>query len=189
MRAIILMVFIALVTLAASAQTASTVGQEVPDFILTDQDGKSVHLKDFRGKVVMVTFLYTRCPFPDKCPMIADKLGKTRALIDGIEGAREKFQVLSITIDPEYDTPERLKAYTQGNDKAFPNWAFLTGKPTDVAKVAALFGVVYWEEQGVIEHNLRTALIDQHGKLARVFPGSDWKAGEMAATVKALLPK
>ncbi|MBI3924332.1 MAG: SCO family protein [Armatimonadetes bacterium] len=172
---------------AAGQDAGVEVGSEVPDFTLVDQDSRSVSLKAFRGKVVLVTFLYTKCPFPDKCPMIAQKLGQTRELIDSLKDGRKEFQVISITLDPERDTPEALKAYARGNDKAFPNWTFLTGKPEQIARVTALFGVVYWKEKGIIEHNLRTAIIDRKGRLHTLLRGSDWKAGEIAARIKAVL--
>jgi len=169
-------------------QESLAVGKKVPDFELINQDGKAVKLSQFKGKVVVVTFLYTRCPYPDKCMMLADKLAKTRALLDKLE-ARDKFQVLSITIDPEHDTPERLKLYAQGQEKAAPNWAFLTGKPAEVAKIAAMFGVIYWDEKGVVEHNMRTAIIDPQGRLHTMIRGNDWKPGEVSAGIKELLPK
>ncbi len=173
---------------ATSWAEGISVGKKVPDFQLTNPQGQKVALSDFKGKVVMITFLYTRCPYPDKCPMLETKLGQTRELMDKLDAA-DKFQVLSVTIDPAYDTPERLAAYSKGNDKAFPNWQFLTGSATEVAKVAGLFGVIYWEENGVIEHNMRTAIIAPDQKLAKLLRGTDWKAGQLAATLKEILPE
>lgn len=186
-EAAVWLVLFALMSAVSWADPIS-VGQKVPNFTLLNQDGKKVSLSDYQGKVIMVTFLYTRCPFPEKCPMISEKLGQTRALMQKLN-ASDKFQVLSITIDPKYDTPERLKAYTQGNDKDFGNWDFLTGTPEQIANVAGLFGLVYWEENGVIEHNMRTGIIDPKGYLAKVVRGSEWKAGELSAIIKDILPK
>ena len=176
-----------LLCVAAWAQSVLKVGQKVPDFTLTNQESKQVKLSDFRGKVVLVTFLYTQCPFPDKCPMLATKLDKITDLIDSLEQGKDKVQVLSVTLDPKNDTPERLKAYAQGYDRNPGYWSFLTGAPNDVAKVASLFGVVYWTEKGIIEHNMRTALIDSKGKLYKIWSGNDWKAGEMTAVIRDLL--
>jgi protein SCO1/2 len=175
---------------AEASNPSIKVGQKVPNFALTDQFGKTIELQSLKGKVVLVTFLYTQCPFPEKCPMLAEKLSKTRDIMDTIDGAKTKFHVLSITLDPKKDTPEYLRQYAQGNDRAEPNWSFLTGKPADIAKVAALFGMVYWtEKNGVIEHNMRTALIGSDGKLAKLVNGNDWKPGEMAAYVRDLINK
>lgn len=164
------------------------INDEVPDFTLVDQDNKKVSLASLRGKLVMVTFLFTRCPYPDKCPMINQKLGQTRELMEKLK-AGDKFHVLAVSLDPRYDTPEVLKAYAQGYDQAYSNYSFLTGKPEAVAQVAALFGVIYWEENGTIEHNIRTAIIGPDGKLRVLLRGSDWKVGEVAARIKDYIPK
>ena len=187
-----ILAFCLFTTLCAGAEEKAMVriGQKVPNFALTNQNGKTEELKNFSGKVVLITFLYTQCPYPEKCPMLAEKLGKTRDILDTIEGGKGKFQVLSITLDPKKDTPEHLKKYAQGNDRNASNWSFLTGKPNDVAKVAALFGMMYWTEKGgVIEHNMRTAVVDQSGKLVKIFTGNDWKPGELAAFIRDLLQK
>lgn len=172
----------------AFGQETLAVGKKVPDFELVNQDSKPVKLSQYLGKVVVITFLYTRCPYPEKCQMLAEKLGKTRALLEKLQ-AGDNLQVLSITIDPEHDTPDRLKLYAQGNERSASNWAFLTGKPADVAKIAAMFGVIYWDEKGVVEHNMRTAIIDRQGKLHTLIRGNDWKPGEVSAVIKDLLPK
>ena len=184
----ILLALLSLTLIALADPTGSTlkVGQKVPDFSLTDQNAKKVALSDFKGKVVLVTFLYTQCPYPEKCPMLAQKLGKTRDLLDQVESAKGQFQVISITLDPKRDTPETLKKYAQGQDENADNWTFMTGKASDVNKVASLFGVIYYTEKGVIDHNMRTAVIDRKGKLSKLFTGNDWKPGEVAALVRDL---
>jgi protein SCO1/2 len=184
MRILILLFMFLL--LPGSADTLE-VGDVVPDFQLTNQNGENVRLQQYRGKVVLVTFLYTQCPFPEKCPMISSKLGKTRKLIEDVTEGTDKLQVISITIDPENDTPEALKAYSQGLDREVPNWTFLTGSPENVARVASQFGVLYWDEKGIIEHNMRTIVIDQEGRIDTVLKGSDWKAGQLAAQLKELV--
>ncbi len=184
----VLLALLALTICALADPTGSTlkVGQKVPDFSLTDQNAKKVSLSDFKGKVVLVTFLYTQCPFPEKCPMLAQKLGKTRDLLDQVESAKGQFQVISITLDPKRDTPDTLKKYAQGQDENADNWTFMTGKAVDVNKVASLFGVIYYTEKGVIDHNMRTAVIDRKGRLSKLFTGNDWKPGEVAALVRDL---
>lgn len=184
----ILLALLSLTLIALADPTGSTlkIGQKVPDFSLTDQNAKKVSLGDFKGKVVLVTFLYTQCPYPEKCPMLAQKLGKTRDLLDQVESAKGQFQVISITLDPKRDTPEALKKYAQGQDENATNWTFMTGKASEVNKVASLFGVIYYTEKGVIDHNMRTAVIDRKGKLSKLFTGNDWKPGEVAALVRDL---
>lgn len=170
------------------AEGTLKVGDTVPDFTLTNQDGQPVAFKSFRGKAVLLTFLYTTCPYPDKCPMVASKLSQLRVLSDKIPNARDKFEIVVISIDPKKDTPKVLKTYASRLQGAQSGYTFLTGKPADIARVAGGFGVLYWDdEKGVIDHNLRTALIDPKGKIFAILPGSEWKVEEVAARVKEIL--
>lgn len=162
--------------------------EEVPNFELVDQNSKKVAFKEFQGKGVIVSFLFTRCPYPDKCPMIGRKLKDLANLIERT-GETERLQVLAITLDPAYDKPEVLKAYMQGFDKTQKNWRFLTGTEDQVAQVASAFGVAYWKENGLVEHNMRTAFIDPQGRLRILKNGSGWKAGEFAAEIKTFMAK
>lgn len=161
-------------------------GDVVPNFTLINQNGKKTSLSDFRGKGVVISFLYTQCPFPEKCPMIKKKLQSLAELTATI-GAADSVQVLAITIDPENDTPEVLKKYAQGFDEKHSNWLFLTGSKDDIARVAGGFGVLYWDEGGVIQHNMRTLFIDPDGVLQVSKSGSDWRPGEFAAKIKPYL--
>lgn len=118
--------------------------------------------------------------------MVGKKLKNLAELGQKI-GESESLQILAITLDPAHDKPEVLKAYAQGFDEKHSNWSFLTGSEEDIAKVAGAFGVLFWEENGVIEHNMRTAFIDPQGKLRVVKSGSDWKAGEFAAQIQPFM--
>lgn len=179
----ILLMLCLLSSVAWAKQTTIQVGSEVPNFALVDQNGQQVSLADFRGKGVIVSFLYTRCPYPDKCPMIGKKLNDLAELGEKV-GHADRLQVVAITLDPAHDKPEVLKAYAQGFDEERTNWSFLTGTEEDIARVAGAFGVLFWEENGVIEHNMRTAFIGPDGKLRVLKTGSQWKAGEFAAEIK-----
>ncbi len=170
----------------SAKESTVQIGSAVPNFQLIDQTGQEVSLSEFQGKGVIISFLFTRCPYPDKCPMIGKKLNDLAELSDKI-GKGDKLQILAITLDPAHDKPEVLKAYAQGFDKTHENWKFLTGSEDAIARVAGAFGVLYWEENGVIEHNMRTAFIDKSGKLQILKSGSDWKAGEFAAEIKPYL--
>lgn len=161
-------------------------GDQVPNFTLVNQHGKQVSFDSLHGKGVIVSFLYTRCPYPDKCPMIGKKLADLAELIDKI-GQKDKLTVAAITLDPANDKPKELKAYAQGFDAKQQNWSFLTGSEDQIAQVAGAFGVLYWTEKGVIEHNMRTAFIDPKGKLRIIKTGSDWKVGEFAAEISSLM--
>jgi protein SCO1 len=177
------LLFMGAINPATAKDPAIQVGSVVPDFHLVDQSGQNVSLSDFKGKGVIISFLYTRCPYPNKCPMIGKKLASLAELSEKI-GKGDKLQVLAITLDPAHDKPEVLKAYAQGFDEKHKNWRFLTGTEDDIAQVAGAFGVLFWEENGVIEHNMRTAFIDGDGKLQVLKSGSDWQAGQFAAEIK-----
>ena len=113
------------------------VGEPVPDFTLVDQSGQEVSLSDFRGKGVIISFLFTRCPYPDKCPMIGKKLTDLAELSEKI-GKDDQLQVLAITLDPAHDKPEVLKAYARGFDESHDNWKFLTGTEEGIASPAVI---------------------------------------------------
>lgn len=183
---ILLLLATLLVAPVAAKDGVLELGSQVPNFQLVNQQGQTVTLADFKGKGIVVSFLYTRCPYPDKCPMIGRKLDALSQLSSKI-GRDNDLQILAVTLDPTHDKPEVLKAYARGFDKDHKNWSFLTGSESDIARVAGAFGVIYWEEKGVIEHNLRTVFIDSAGKLRIVKKGSDWKAGEFAAEIKPFL--
>lgn len=176
--------FISVVSLLLIPAWAKTLqlGDSVPNFTLVDQNGQETSLEQFRGRGVVLTFLYTECPFPNKCPMIAKKLTSLARLMDRI-GTGNEVQLLAVTLDPARDKPEVLKAYAQGFDESREDWRFLTGTEKEIAQVAGGFGVLYWDEGGVIEHNMRTFYIDPRGVIRLVKSGSDWKPGEFAAEI------
>ena len=163
------------------------INDTVPNFELIDQNSQKVSFDQMRGKGVIVSFLFTRCPYPDKCPMIGRKLGDLAALSKNLGEEKDDIRVMAITLDPAYDKPEVLKAYTRGFDNQHKSWTFLTGTEEQVAQVAGAFGVTYWKENGTVEHNMRTAFIDPQGRLRIVKSGSTWMAGEFAAEIKAIM--
>jgi protein SCO1/2 len=131
-----------------------------PDFALTSQDGAQVTLKHFRGKVVAVAFIYTSCP--DVCPMLTDKMARVQDELGADFGAKVAF--LSITVDPERDTPAVLKEYAAAFDANFAGWSFLTGEPAAIRDVAHRYGVAVIEAaDGQVDHTLLTTLIDRQG--------------------------
>jgi len=147
------------------------VGDAVPDFALTDQTGKTVRLSQMRGEPVAVTFLYTRCPIATACPMTTTRFAKLDAMLK----ERGFGRLLTITVDPEHDTPKVLADYAGklGADPA--RWKFLTGDPKAVADVASSFGVIYYPEKGQIVHAQAVAVVDPNGKLATIYYGENWQ--------------
>ena len=140
-----------------------------PDFALISQDGKEVTLKDLRGKVVAVAFIYTWCP--DVCPMLTDKMARVQDELGQDFGSKVAF--VSITVDPKRDTPEALKEYAEAFDVNFEGWSFLTGDPAAVREVAGGYGVVVLPAaDGQIDHNTLTTLIDRDGTMRVQYIGS-----------------
>ena len=147
-----------------------------PDFALISQDGKEVALEDLRGKVIAVTFIYTWCP--DVCPMLTDKMARVQDELGEDFGSRVAF--VSITVDPERDSPEALKEYANAFDANLDGWSFLTGDPDAVREVARSYGVIVLpaaaDEQ--IDHNTLTTLIDRRGIMRVQYIGSRFDVEE-----------
>ncbi len=168
------------------------VGQEVPDFSLTDQDGKQVSLKDFRGKALAITFIYARCPLPDYCTRMSTNFSDLAMEIGKDAALKDKLRLLSISFDPANDTPAKLKAYGigyLGNDpKAkFDVWQLAVGKDADVRKIADFFGLEYHvdpNDKTQINHSLVTAVIGPDGKVTRIFTGNSWSEAQLLAELK-----
>jgi protein SCO1/2 len=144
---------------AGPEERLPTIGA-APDFALTSQDGKEVRLEDFRGRVVAVAFIYASCP--DVCPLLTDKMARVQDALGPDFGAKVAF--VSITTDPERDTPEVLKGYAEAFDADLAGWSFLTGTPAAVREVAHRYGVaVAPAADGQVDHTLLTTLVDRQG--------------------------
>lgn len=160
-------------------------GDTVPDFTLTDQDGKAFHLTDFRGKAVLVTFIYSRCPLPNYCPLMSKNFSSLQQQLTKEFAGR--FHLLSISFDSEYDTPQVMKSYAEVFTKDETSWTFASGNKQQIMKVASEFGLVYLPEAGSFTHDLRTALIGPDGKLITVWRSNVWTPDEVESRVAELL--
>ena len=160
-------------------------GEQVPDFALTDQNGRAMHLRDFRGKVVLLTFIYTRCPLPNFCPLMTKNFAELqRRLTKEFPG---KYQLLSVSIDPEFDKPEVLKDYAARCGADPKCWTFATGDADSIRFVAQMMGLYYAPENGLISHDLRTALIGVDGKLVHTWKSNVWTPYELQRRVREVL--
>jgi len=159
------------------------IGEALPDFTLTDQDGRTVRLSSFRGKLVAVDFIYTRCPLPNVCPMLSANFARLQKRFGG------KITLLSITLDPQYDTPQVLTDYAQRWRADSGIWHFLTGSADEIRKVAGHFGVIFWPEEGAITHTSSTAIIDSTGRLAAIVEGSSFTSQQLIDLVQSLSAK
>jgi protein SCO1/2 len=158
-------------------------GEEVPDFALTDQDGKHISLHQFRGKTVMVTFIYTRCPFPDFCPRMSSNFADVYKQL-GSNPSLADTQLLSVSFDPEHDTSKVLRDYgfsvAHTHDSAlFRRWQFAAPKAADLPKIADFFALTVKPEGGLITHTLSTAVIGPDGKIVKWNHGGDWQVSDL----------
>jgi protein SCO1/2 len=158
-------------------------GEEVPDFAFTNQDGKPVSLHQFHGKVVLVTFIYTRCPFPDFCPRMSSKFSEIYKQV-GTNPSLADTQLLSVSFDPEHDTPKVLRDYGfsvgHTQDAAlFRRWQFAVPKVADLPKIANFFALTVKPEGGLITHNLSTTVIGADGKIVNWYHGGDWQVSDL----------
>jgi protein SCO1 len=160
-------------------------GQQVPDFTLVNQDGRRIQFSQFRGKPLLLTFIYTHCPFPDYCLRMSNNFGKVMEQLQQNPQAFADAQLLSISIDPENDKPAVLRTYGARYvgrvDPKFQHWQFASGTPEQVRKVADFFGLAYNTKDGQIVHGLQTVLIGKDGKVLKVYSGNEWKPEDVAA--------
>lgn len=163
------------------AENRVPIGDPMPDFSLTDQNGDPVRLSSFRGQVVTLDFIYTRCPLPDVCPRLSANFARLQKRFAG------KLTLLSITLDPQHDTPQILADYAQRWRANSQTWKFLTGSEESIRKIAEHFGVVFWAEEGAITHTSTTAIIDRAGKLAALLEGTKFTSQQLIDLVQTEL--
>jgi protein SCO1/2 len=152
----------------------------------TNELGQPVSLNDFHGQALAITFIYTRCPLPNYCPRLSKNFQEASQKLESMSGAPTNWHFLSISFDSEFDTPAVLKAY--GNSYRYDpaHWSFLTGPPDKIAELARLSGVHYASDDGLINHNFRTLIVDGNGHLQTVFPVSgDFSSSIVSEIVKA----
>ena len=169
-------------------------GAEVPDFSLVNQDNKPVGLENYRGQFLLVTFIYTRCPLPDYCTLMSNNFAEINRTIQNDRSLQGKVQLLSVSVDPERDTPQVLRSYGAAHTEnysteKFATWEFLTGKPNEVKKLATFFGLSYTPDGDQIIHSLRTALVSPEGKFLKMYRGNEWKPSAVIADVQSELDK
>lgn len=167
------------------------VGAAIPRFTLTDQDGKVFSTDDLRGRALLITFIYTRCPLPDYCPLMTNNFGDIARLLAEAKVSADRVRLLAVSIDPEHDTPTILREYRARSiaDSALrERVTFAVGAPDEIRRTANYFGLLYNPDgRGTIDHSLRTALIAPDGKLIKIYRGNEWKPAEVADEIKRAL--
>ncbi|MEK7856767.1 MAG: SCO family protein, partial [Acidobacteriota bacterium] len=172
------------------------IGKEVPDFKLTDQNGKAFSLKDYRGKALAITFIYRECPLPEYCIKMSKHFSDMANQIAADPEGKKNVRLLSISFDPERDTPAKLKEYGLGYlgkdaKDDFTVWQLAVGPDKDVKAIADFFGLRYETDatdKTQINHSLITAVISPEGKVTRIFSGGDWTPDEVMSELRAQMP-
>jgi protein SCO1/2 len=169
------------------------VGDVVPDFALLNQSGKIIHLDQFRGKVVLLTFIYTRCPLADFCPRMSENFSQIDQALAKDKAAYAKTHLLSVSFDPKYDTPAVLRSYGGAHtgrftEEDFRHWDFAAPPVAELSKVEQWFDVGVTgdsSDPSSIQHSLSTLIVGRDGKVIAWYPTNDWKPAEVLQAVEA----
>jgi protein SCO1/2 len=161
-------------------------GTSVPDFTLVNQDGKHIRLAHYRGKSVLLTFIYTRCPLPDYCPLMTHNFAEIEKTIEKTPKLYAKTHLLSVSFDSQYDTPKVLRTYahafvTDRGQQTFEHWEFASIPAAEKNDVTKFFDVFVTQEQGQITHSMSTAIISTDGRIYKAYNGNDWKPADVLA--------
>ncbi|MBI2584750.1 MAG: SCO family protein [Rhodospirillales bacterium] len=163
--------------------------KQAPDFALMDADGRPVSLRDLRGKVVVLHFIYTNCP--DVCPLHADRIAEIQEMVNRTPPMRDAVQFLTITSDPIRDTPEVMRKYGEAHGLAPVNWTFLTSgteRPTVTRDLVQKFGHKFTEVEGGYQvHSVVTHVIDREGRWRANFHGLKFQPINLVLYINALV--
>jgi protein SCO1 len=170
-----------------SAAKALVAGDLLPDYTLTNELGKTIRLADFRGKTLALTFIFTRCPYPDFCPRITDHFSRTLKKLNATPGASTNFHLLSVSFDPEHDSPELLLAYAERYAYDPRKWSLATGAWDQLEPLTAHFGLIFGRDvpPEKMEHNLRTVVIRPDGKVHAILNSNEWEVDELVQAIEA----
>jgi protein SCO1/2 len=167
-------------------------GDATPDFKLRNQDGRAIHLAQFRGQALLITFIYTRCPLPDFCPRVTRNFAAIERQLASDPALLARTHLVCVSFDPDNDTPARLRAYGVtyiGSDakSAFAHWDFAVPDKLGLAEMAKFFDVGMTKEaDATITHTLSTTLIGPDGKVMKFYPGNEWTPEQVVADVKQI---
>ena len=160
------------------------VGDPLPDYEFTDENNRLVRFSDFRGRALAFTFFFTSCPLPEYCPRMNQNFAETRKLLRSATNAPADWQLLSISFDATFDTPQMLSSYARfyrGNDTN--RWLFAAASTNTLAGLAPKVDLSIWREGGTMSHNMRTVVLDPAGKIARQFDGNTWTPTQLAEAI------
>ncbi len=175
-------------------EDVAQVGNQVPDFTLTNQNGKRISMKDFKGKALAITFIYTKCPLPNYCILMSKNFSDLANKLKDSD-LKDEIRLLSISFDPQTDTPTKLKEYGQGYlgkgaEPDFTIWQLATGTDREIKNIADFFGLRYEVDQNdktQFNHSLRTIVVSPDGKVQKVFSGNEWTPNDLLKELQATI--
>lgn len=154
-------------------------GDLVPDFSLVDENNAPVTSATWRGRLTVVTFIFTRCPVPEYCPAMAARFGRLQKSIVADPKLAVRARLVSITLDPEFDRPEILKAYGEAVGANPAVWSFATGNQETITTLTKAFAVYNERNGATLDHTLTTALIGPDGRVFELWRGNGWREQEL----------
>jgi protein SCO1/2 len=162
-------------------------GSLLPDYTLTNELGRVIRLSEFRGQVLAFTFIFTRCPYPDVCPRMTDLFARAQKHLAGEPDAPKNVRFLSISFDPEHDTPELLRAYAERHNYDPSRWTLATGAWDQLEPLTGHFGLIFGRDvpPEKMEHNLRTVVVRPSGKIQAILPSNEWQSEDLIREIRA----
>jgi protein SCO1/2 len=169
---------------SADRDARLTEGDKMPPFTLTNQNGERISLDTFHGNSLVLTFVFTRCPVPNFCPRMSNNFGELQETIKSSTGTLANARLLSVTLDPAYDTPKVLSDYAGFHHADSKIWSFATGDEKEIDSLTRAFSVYRQNEGGTISHGLATALINKEGKIDKIWRGNAWTPAEVIREIQ-----
>jgi protein SCO1 len=161
-------------------------GDVLPDYTFTNQFGQTFSTGQFKGRALAIEFLFTRCPYPTFCPLMAAKFEQAQQRLLARTNGPANWQLLTLSFDPAFDTPAVLKAYAESHHYDPEHWTFATGALIDLTAIGEQFGLNFWrDESGGLSHNLRAAVIDPAGRVRKIYVGNEWTVDDLVAELEA----
>ena len=158
-------------------------GDPMPNYAFTNELNRAVSLGQFKGEAYAINFIYTRCPFPTFCPRMATNFAEAARQLQEMKNGPKNWRLLSLTFDPDHDTPARLRAYGLRYGYNPKKWSFLTGAMIDIDAITEQFGLVFDRAGDTFSHTVRTVVVDPTGVVRKILVGNNWKPEELVAEI------
>lgn len=165
--------------------TVISPGELLPEANLVNDSGEAFSLSSYEGNAFALTFIYTRCPFPTFCPRVNQQFKEAQEILKNDAESPKNWKLLSVTIEPDRDTPEVLAAFVKVQEADPAHWRFATGSLRDITRLTVQSGLNFWDDRGLIQHNLRTIVVDPAGRVTKVFGEDELTAESLAKELKA----